>query len=122
MIWSPSQADCELPKPLYLKVLELMPGSRGRNRRRVLGLLRTLVQKTENRNHALNTIGFSFRELIDAGVITRDAVESLLIDAATLNGYIAKDGLCAAIATIRSGLGHQTISVPSLLGEEENAP
>jgi hypothetical protein len=122
MIWSPSQADYELPKRLYLKVLELMPGSRGRNRRRVLGLLRTLVQKTENRNHALNTLGFSFRELISTGVIDRTAAESLLIEAATLNGYIAKDGLGAAIATIRSGLGSQTIRVPSSLGEEENAP
>jgi hypothetical protein len=99
-----------------------MPNSRGRDRRRVLGLLNIVVQKSENRNHALNTIGFSFRELISAGVIDRTAAESLLIEAATLNGYIAKDGFGAAIATIRSGLGHQTISVPPPLGEEDLAP
>jgi hypothetical protein len=95
----------EVPKPLYLKVCSLMLDSRGRNKRRVLGLLNVLVQKREGRNHALNTIGFAFRELIDAGVITRDAAESLLIDAATLNGYVAKDGLADAVKTIRSGLG-----------------
>jgi hypothetical protein len=64
-----------------------------------------LVRKTDGRNHALNTIGFAFRELIDARVITRTNVESLLIDASTLNGYIGKRGRDAAERTIRSGLG-----------------
>jgi hypothetical protein len=122
MVWQPSQADTELPKPLYSRVCELTSHTSLRNKRRVLGLLRTLMQKRENRNHALNTIGFAFRELIDAGVITRDAAESLLIDAATLNGYVAKDGLDDAVKTMRSGLGSQTISVPPLLGEEDLAP
>jgi hypothetical protein len=72
MVWQPSQADYEIPKPLYLKVCKLMaPNSSLRDKRRVLGLLRILVQKAENRNHALNTIGFAFRELISAGVIAR---------------------------------------------------
>jgi hypothetical protein len=96
----------EVPKPLYLKVCNSMaPNSSLRYKRRVLGLLNVLVQKTENRNHALNSIGFAFRELISAGVITRTAVESLLIDASTLNGYIEKRGRYAADRTIRSGLG-----------------
>ena len=82
-----------------------MPGSTPHYRRRVRGLLKVLVEKRENRNHALNTIGFAFRELIAAGVIERSAVESLLFDAATLNGWIAKDGLGAALATINSSLG-----------------
>jgi hypothetical protein len=123
MIWRPSQANQELPRSLYLKVCELMLNSRGRDRRRVLGLLNTLVQKRENRNAALNSIGFCFRELIAAGVITRDAAMSLLIDAATLNGYITKRGLAKAIRTIHSGLGHQSIKVPPLsyLSAEEKA-
>jgi hypothetical protein len=97
----------ELPRALYFKMCELMPRSSGRDRRRVRELLNIVVQKRENRNDALNRIAFLFRELISADVITRDAAESLLIGAATLNGYVAKDGLAAAIATIRSGLGHQ---------------
>jgi hypothetical protein len=101
----PQIADYEIPKPLYFKMLKLMPNSCGRDRRRVRGLLKVLVEKRENRNHALNTIGFAFRELISAGVIDRTAVESLLIDTSTLNGWIAKDGLGAALATIRSALG-----------------
>jgi hypothetical protein len=122
MIRSPSLADHEVPKPLYFKVLDLMPDASGHNRRRVLGLLNVLVRKCENRNDALNSIGFSFRELISAGVIDRSAAESLLIDAATLNGYIAKDGLCAAIATIRSSLGPVDHQGPiSSICEEEKA-
>jgi hypothetical protein len=95
----------EIPKPLYFKMCRLMPGSTPHYRRRVRGLLKVLVEKRENRNHALNTIGFAFRELIATGVIECSAVESLLIDAATLNGWIAKDGLGAALATINSSLG-----------------
>jgi hypothetical protein len=96
----------EVPKPLYLKVCNSMaPNSSLRYKRRVLGLLNVLVRKTENRNHALNSIGFAFRELIAAGVIQRADVENLLIDASTLNGYIEKRGRYAADRTIRSGLG-----------------
>jgi hypothetical protein len=97
----------ELPRALYFKMCELMPRSSGRDRRRVRELLNIVAQKRENRNDTLNRIAFLFRELIGAGVITRDAAESMLIGAATLNGYVAKDGLAAAIATIRSGFGHQ---------------
>jgi hypothetical protein len=122
MIWQLSQADRELPKPLYFKVLDLMPDASGRDRRRVAGLLNVLVRKCENRNDALNSIGFSFRELISTGVIDRSAAESLLIDAATLNGYIAKDGLCAAIATIRSGLGPVDHGRSIPFSEEDQAP
>jgi hypothetical protein len=109
----------EVQKALYLKVCDLMAGSSGHDRRRVLGLLRTVTEKRNYRNQVLNDMAFNFRELIDAGVITRDAVESLLIDAATLNGYIAKDGLADAVKTIRSGLG-PIISGPLPLGEEED--
>jgi hypothetical protein len=100
---------------------ELMPGSSGRDRRRVRELLKIVVQKQEGRNDALNRIAFIFRGLIGAGVITYDAAESLLTDAATLNGYISKDGLADAARTIRSGLGPQgQTQEPHLsTGEEE---
>jgi hypothetical protein len=111
-----------IPKPLYSKMLALMPQARGHDLRRVRGILNRVVEKQEGRNDALNIAAYCLRELIDAGVITYAAAESLLLEAATLNGYIAKDGFCATIATIRSGLGPQTTSGPSFLGEEENAP
>jgi hypothetical protein len=50
------------------------------------------------------------RELIEAGVITRPNAETLLMQAA--EDYAASDGMSAARATIRSGLGPAT-SVPS---------
>jgi hypothetical protein len=119
MLWQPSQADHEVPRELYFKVCRSMaPSSPLRYKRRVLGLLNVLVRKTENRNHALNTIGFAFRELIGAGVITRTAVESLLVDASTLNGYIRKRGRDAADRTIRSGLGPIDHEGPTQRGEE----
>jgi hypothetical protein len=118
MAWQPSQANHEVPPELYFKVCRSMaPGSPLRWKRRALGLLNVLVRKTDGRNHALNTIGFAFRELIGAGVITRTAVEGLLIDASTLNGYIAKRGRDAAARTIRSGLGLVDHEGPTQKGE-----
>jgi hypothetical protein len=119
MAWQPSQADHEVPRELYFKVCRSMaPSSPLRYKRRVLGLLNVLVRKTDGRNHALNTIGFAFRELIGSGVITRTNVEGLLIDASTLNGYIGKRGLHAAERTIRSGLGPIDHEGPTQSGEE----
>ena len=119
MVWQPSQADHEVPRELYFKVCRSMaPNSPLRYKRRVLGLLNVLVRKTDGRNHALNTIGFAFRELIGAGVITRTNVESLLIDASTLNGYIGKRARDAAERTIRSGLGPIDHEGPTQSGEE----
>jgi Bifunctional DNA primase/polymerase, N-terminal len=100
--------DRRVPKALYFKVLDLVPLSAtvtGRDQRRVLGILRMVTQQRQNRNGALNVAAFCFRELIGSGVVSRAAAECLLLDAATLNGYVAKDGLAAATATIRSGLG-----------------
>jgi Bifunctional DNA primase/polymerase, N-terminal len=98
----------ELPKVLYFKILELMPisaGVRGRDQRRVRSLLLTLVQKSMGRNAALNNAAFQFRELIEAGIVSREVALELLLEAATLNGYLAKDGHRETISTIRSGLG-----------------
>lgn len=108
-----------VPKALYLKVLRLVPVTstvKPRDQRRVLGLLRMVVQREHHRNNGLNIAAFCMRELIGAGVVTREAAETLLLDAATLNGYVAKDGDRAALATIRSGLG-PLISGPSLSQE-----
>jgi hypothetical protein len=104
--WKPSQDGWKLPEELYSKMTELVPvWKRPHDQRRVRGLLRTLVQVRESRNHALNTLGFPFRELIAAGAISWDAARELLIEAARLNGYIAKRGLAKAVRTIHSALG-----------------
>ena len=97
-----------VPKALYFKVLSLVPLSNTitcRHQRRVLGILRMVTQKSQYRNDTLNIAAFCFRELIRSGIVNRAAAESLLLDAATINGYVSKDGRRAAIATIRSGLG-----------------
>jgi hypothetical protein len=100
-----AKATHELPKPLYFRMCQLMSGSRGLHQRRAKGLLSTLIEQRENRNHALNTLGFPFRELIEAGAISWDGAKELLIEAARLNGYIAKRGPAKAIRTIHSALG-----------------
>jgi hypothetical protein len=122
----------EVPKALYFKVLSLVPLSNtaknlkilktpvpgppqrvtGRHQRYILSILRTLIEKHENRNKALNDAAYIFRPLIAAGVLTYPAAASLLFDAAMLNGYVAKDGRSAAIATIHSGLGLSIRSEP----------
>ena len=110
----PLVATAELPKPLYLKVLRLVPLSAvvtRHHQRRVIGILNIALQRRDHRNDGLNIAGFCMRELVRDGVISRGTAEELLIEVAILNGYAAKDGLKAAQATIRSGLG--AISGPS---------
>src|SRR6516164_4711761 len=104
----PLVATAELPKPLYLKVLRLVPLSAAVTRhhqRRVIGILNIALQRQDHRNDGLNIAGLCMRELIRNGIISSPAAEELLIEVAILNGYAAKDGLKAAQATIRSGLG-----------------
>jgi hypothetical protein len=102
-LWSEAQRYRELPKPLYFRMRELIASSLGRSRAH--GLLFVLINKTEDRNHALNTLGFPFRELIVADAISWDGAKELLIVGATINGYIQKRGLARAIRTIHSALG-----------------
>ena len=100
-----------LPKPLYYELVRLVPvggNVTAHDQRRARGALSMLIEKCagEGRNAALNWSAFVvFRELIASDVVTRAAAESLLFDAATMNGYVAKDGEAATLATIRSGLG-----------------
>jgi Bifunctional DNA primase/polymerase, N-terminal len=100
-------ATSEVPKPLYFEVLRLVPLSDKvtlHHRRRVIGILKIVTQRHEGRNGALNVAAFCFRELVPE-IVSRDAAERLLFSAARMNGYVAKDGERAAMATIRSGLG-----------------
>jgi hypothetical protein len=115
----------EISKPLYFAVKRRVPLSATVTRhhqRRVIGILSIVTRRTSYRNDGLNIAAFSFRELIEAGIVSRDVAEGLLLDAATVCGYVAKDGVAAAIATIRSGLG-STIGGPSPLSDQmESAP
>jgi Bifunctional DNA primase/polymerase, N-terminal len=96
-----------IPKSLYFEVLRLISLSdkvTRHHQRRVIGILRDIVlARRDHRNDGLNIGAYCFRELIPP--VSRDAAEQLLFIAAQMNGYVAKDGEGAAIATIRSGLG-----------------
>jgi hypothetical protein len=115
----------EIHKPLYFAVKRRVPLSATvarHHQRRVIGILSIVTRRTSYRNDGLNIAAFRFRELIDVGIVSRDVAEGLLLDAATICGYVAKDGAAAAIATIRSGLG-STIGGPSPLSDQlESAP
>ena len=109
-------ATAELPKDLYRKILRLVPLGpvvTRHHQRRVIGILNIALQRRDHRNDGLNIAAFCLRELIRDGVISPTAAEQLLIEVAMLNGYAAKNGLGAAQATIRSGLG--AISGPWLV-------
>ena len=104
----PLMAAAELPKPLYLKVLRLVPLSAvvtRHHQRRVIGILNIALQRQDHRNNGLNIAGFCMRELIRDRIISAPAAEELLIEVAILNGYAAKDGFIAVEKTVRSGLG-----------------
>jgi hypothetical protein len=96
-----------IPKSLYFEVLRLIPLSdkvTRHHQRRVIGILRDIVMaRRDHRNNGLNIGAYCFREFIPP--VSRDAAERLLFIAAQMNGYVAKDGEGAAMATIQSGLG-----------------
>jgi hypothetical protein len=83
-----------------------------RDQRRVIGILSIVTRRTELRNDGLNIAAYCLRELVSAGTVPYDVAEGLLLDAATVCGYVAKDGVEAALKTIRSGLG----SAPNIGG------
>jgi hypothetical protein len=106
--------DRFVPKRLHSKIIELMLGGRPLHQRRVRGILRVLVQTHSLRNEALRDAAIQFGELIAAGIITRADAEQLLIMAAEINGYVAKDGEGDAWTTIHSGLNFQTTGASSI--------
>jgi hypothetical protein len=120
-----------VPKPLYEKLLKLIPG--GSIQRRVRGILSVVTEKVgselggedEGRNDALYWAGRRFRELIADEVIPLEAAEELLLEAARINGYALKDGEGETMDTIHSGLGvatdHKGCIFFPLNGEEEKA-
>jgi hypothetical protein len=95
-----------IPNVLWFKLKAATPGASDHDRYRMRGLLRTIVQKPEGgQNNALNWSAYHFREWIDAGAISREAAEELLLEAARWSGYVERDGLADTVATICSGLG-----------------
>jgi hypothetical protein len=115
--WKPS-ADYEVPKALYFLARRVTRCPR--DKRRVIGVLRPLARmgEGEGRNRALFNKAVCFREeFIRSGIITWAGAESLLLEAARLNGYIRKDGIDEAIATVRSGLGPKDINEAWVCGD-----
>jgi hypothetical protein len=108
MDWRPS-ANGELPRELYLKVCKLMKGSRRHDQRRVIGLLRELVETQKGRNKVLFDKAAAFRKPggpIEDGIIEDLKVADLLYLAMRINGYTSKpNGKYRAESTIRSALG-----------------
>jgi hypothetical protein len=56
------------------------------------------------RNAALNRASFSLHQLVAGGELDGGVVRHRLIDASTVNGLVADDGLPSVIATIKSGM------------------
>jgi hypothetical protein len=100
-----------LPRNLYLKAIRLCPLSATVTRhyqRRLCGILSIATRRCELRNDGLFNAAVAMRDLI--GIIDRNTAIELLIGAAQCNGYVAKDGMRAALATIRSGLANREAS------------
>jgi hypothetical protein len=108
LLYGPLVTNGELPKRLYAKLLDLVPLSEmvtRQSQRRVARILGIALEREHHRNDGLNIAAFCMRELIEGGVLAPTVAQELLLDVATLNGYVAKDGERAALATIQSGLG-----------------
>ena len=104
----------ELPKPLYFLLHRLTPNASRHQRRRVAGILGIALWRQHHRNDGLNIAAYCLRELVP-DVLSHEAAVELLTAVANANGYVAKDGADAAVATILSGLGPDG----TLVGHEE---
>jgi hypothetical protein len=104
-LMSGGNGKVEIPSRIYFLLCRLMPKSNPRQRRRAIGLFKTVSLKQVGRNNALNYSAWMFRELIGDGAISDGGVCRLLTEACVLNGYLAKDGEEAMRLTIMSGLG-----------------
>jgi hypothetical protein len=67
--------------------------------------LECVGEETQGRNDALYWASRCFKELVAEQAIEVGAACVLLLRASEMNGYVAKDGIEAAQATIMSGLG-----------------
>jgi hypothetical protein len=110
--------DRFVPKPLHYKIIELLPG-RPLHQRRVRGILRDLIQTHTDRNAALRDTAIQFDTLIEQGIIPHSDAKELLLMAAEMNGYIAKDGEGDAKRAIRSGLKYQTTRASRFFSKDE---
>jgi hypothetical protein len=63
-----------------------------------------LAATKSQRNNALNDAAFALGQFVGAGALDRTDMERRLLGAAAANGYVAKKGERAALATIKSGL------------------
>ena len=63
-----------------------------------------LARTSAGRNEQLNRAAFVLGQFVGAGALDLRTVEHHLLQAAEANGYVAKDGMAAARATVRSGL------------------
>ena len=63
-----------------------------------------LAHASAGRNEQLNKAAFALGQFVGADRLTQGEVERALFDAAVANGYVAKDGPAAALATIKSGI------------------
>jgi Bifunctional DNA primase/polymerase, N-terminal len=106
-----SSGPNDLPKPLYTKLLCLVPLSvtNRRGQRRVRGILLTALWWQHkgltqcNGAHRNEGLFWATNRLRELGFVDRAVAVELLIDVVKLNGYLAKDGLEAVERTIESG-------------------
>jgi hypothetical protein len=97
-----ASAAQELPKSLYFAIVHCNPPSR-HEQRRVVGIIKDLINCQSLRNNRLNWAGHALREF--RSWLQHDVAWELLEAASQLNGYQEKDGITAVRATIRSALG-----------------
>ena len=67
-----------------------------------------MASKREHRNNWLNCTAYTFRQFVLDGDLSHEGAVKLLIAACEANGYLAKDGWDAMMATINSGLGMES--------------
>jgi Bifunctional DNA primase/polymerase, N-terminal len=100
----------ELPKPIYRKLIRVMPLSEvvcRRHHRWAGSILRRLMAHSSGRNGALVRATIEFRPIIEQELISAAAARALLVAACAVNGYLEKVRIDHVNGVISSALRPQ---------------
>jgi hypothetical protein len=99
------QGQREVPRDVYLLIINGMRRATSKSQRRVRGLWRNLATKSQRRNDGLNYTAWEFSQFIESRDLNREVAGKLLWLACEANGYIEKDGADVVKEVINRVLG-----------------
>ena len=104
---SEPSTDRQVPRDIYLLIINGMRKATSKQQRRVRGLWANLAAKSDHRNDGLNYTAWRFSEFVETGELKVEVAAKLLWLACEANGYIEKDGADVVKEVINRVLGER---------------